>query len=124
MNVRLIIPDLKDEAYFRNAYIQDKLETIASIAGGYTSYRGHGGWIDSKGLLVEEPVTIVDVSIEDNYCEGYKQDGSHGCPGKSCFTFCPSKVGQFRRLARTVARELSQECVFLSIAGNAELIRP
>jgi len=107
MNVRLIIPDLKDEAYFRNSYIEDKLKAIANIAGGYTSYRGHGGWIDSKGLLVEEPITIVDCSLED-------------CQRNWSRPIAPL----FRQLARTIARELSQECVFLSIDGKAEFIRP
>lgn len=123
MNVRLIIPN-GSHLHIPAGWWDETFKTIASIAGGYTSYRGHGGWIDGKGLLVEEPVTIVDIVVEDNYCEGYKQDKSHGCPGKSCFTSCPSKVGQFRRLAKTIAAELSQECVFLSIDGKAELIRP
>ena len=98
MNIRLIIPDAMPDQHSKY------LRTIAGIAGGYTSYRGHGGWIDSKGVLVEEPVTIVDCSFDENDVD-FPRDGFHA-------------------LARTIARELSQECVFLSIDGKAEFIRP
>ena len=118
MNVRLIIPETyrnKDSFYDCNdtiaTYLPRYLKTIANIAGGYTSYRGTGGWIDSKGELVEEPVTIVDVSTQ-----------SHTDWGLSPTAI--TQVSTFRKLARTIAAELSQECVFLSIDGKAEFIRP
>jgi hypothetical protein len=110
MNVRLIIPN---RFLFQNINdcvhetdVHHYLKKVANIAGGYTCYRGHGGWIDSKGVLVEEPVTIVNCSPEDG----------HYNPGPV--------AALFRQLARTIALDLSQECVFLSIDGKAEFIRP
>ena len=112
MNVRLIIPwcavdKLGSSPGCECSQHQAKyLRKIADIAGGYTSYRGHGGWIDDNGKLVEEPVTIVDCNI-------------------SQFTRAYSDIAYaFRTLAKTIARELSQDCVFLSIDGKAEFIRP
>ena len=110
MNVRLIIPinsALSTCPHDPTPY----LRTIANIAGGYTSYRGQGGWINSMGLLVEEPVTIVDCNIQSHTDWGLSPVAI-GC------------VKAFRALARTIAVELSQECVFLSIDGKAELVRP
>ena len=115
MNVRLIIPETyrsKDSFYDCNdtlaTYLPKYLKQVANIAGGYTAYRGTGGWIDGKGLLVEEPVTIVNCYIDDN-----------------CYLPGPlGKAEDFRYLAQTIAQELSQECVFLSIDGKAEFIRP
>ena len=108
MQVRLIIPEtFKDETGNRHTTDPSEyLRTIASIAGGYTSYRGYGGWIDSKGLLVEEPITIVDMSINTFYHDAVLVDL------------------ELRSLARTIAQELRQESVFLSIDGKAEFIRP
>jgi hypothetical protein len=104
MNVRLIIPDCPHSKRWYTQGIRPYLRTIAGIAGGYTSYRGYGGWIDDKGKLVEEPITIVDCSFDENDVD-FPRDGFHA-------------------LARTIARELSQDCVFLSIDGKAEFIRP
>ena len=110
MNVRLIIPDPVDEGttHFPVKTVNGYLRTIADIAGGYTSYRGQGGWIDSKGLLVEEPITIVDCFVADSLTI----NGNNHV------------VRAFWELARTIAQELSQECVFLSIDGKAEFIKP
>ena len=113
MNIRLIIPETHRDSQSStdcNAIVSTNvrgyLRTIASIAGGYTAYRGHGGWIDDNGKLVEEPVTIVDCNI-------------------SQFTRAYSDIAYaFRTLAKTIARELSQDCVFLSIDGKAEFIKP
>jgi hypothetical protein len=111
MNVRLVIP----ETYRKGnvSYYVDLcryLHRVASIAGGYTCYRGHGGWIDSKGVLVEESVTIVDCS--------------HGEDNLTDSTLFRDLANAFRALAKTIAVDLSQECVFLSIDGKAEFIRP
>jgi hypothetical protein len=110
MNVRLIIPNQFLFQHINGCVhktdVHHYLKQVAKIAGGYTCYRGHGGWIDSEGVLVEEPVTIVDMSINTYYHDAVLVDL------------------ELRDLARTIALDLSQECVFLSIDGNVELIRP
>ena len=78
---------------------------IADIAGGFTATQATGGWKDSSGNLVVEPVTVFDCAIADKgvlYNEG--------------------KVNCFRALAQRIARELHQEVVYLQIDATVEFI--
>jgi hypothetical protein len=90
MNVRIIIPK------WSKAY----LAQIATIAGGFTSWQGTGGWNDSKGNLIVEPVTIVDIDTDTE------------------------KIDSLRAIARQVAIDQVQECVFFSINGVVEYVKP
>jgi hypothetical protein len=83
--------------------IQAYGQAIADIAGGFTSWQGIGGWKDSHGVLVVEPITIVEVNTETRKVD------------------IPIDL---RLLAQRIARELSQECVYLAIDGKAEYITP
>lgn len=103
MNVRLIIPDT-----IHNGNTDDYLREIADIAGGFTATQGIGGWKDDKGNLVVEPVTIVDIAV------GFQE---HGLSVRV-------QLIQLRNLAKTIARDLYQTCVFLSIDGKAEYVKP
>jgi hypothetical protein len=124
MNIRLIIPNTFTEpgedaqtgkpctlkTCFRPL---DKYGSrIADIAGGFTSWVGIGGWKDSQGALIVEPVTIVECSIDE----------------------CGDRIGNmqlgadiiradFRLLARDIAKDLHQDCVYLSIDGVVEYVK-
>jgi hypothetical protein len=102
MNVRLIIPNCNRNTSPLVAYGK----TIADIAGGFTATQATGGWIDRQGLLVVEPVTVFDCSL-GLYDPQTIADHSNA----------------FRAIAKQIARELRQDCVYLSIDGIAEFIR-
>ena len=106
MNVRLIIPNCNHHTSPLVAYGR----SIAYIAGGFTSIQATGGWIDTSGSLVVEPVTVFDCSI----------------PSKTAWTsqadYIASAIHAFRTLAKRVAIELSQDCVYLAIDGKVEFI--
>jgi hypothetical protein len=95
MNIRIIIPNCNRNTSPLVAYGS----RIADIAGGFTSWQGIGGWKDSQGALIIEPVTIVEAS--------------HGNRGE---------IGQWRLLAADIARDLNQDCVYLAIDGKVEYI--
>jgi hypothetical protein len=76
---------------------------IAEIAGGFTATQATGGWIDGSNLLVVEPVTVFD-------CYTAPMDN-------------PAFEETFRTLARRIARELRQECVYLEIDGEVEFVK-
>ena len=101
MNVRLIIPYDSIGDCLR---LYDK--AIADIAGGFTSWQGTGGWKDYNGNLIVEPITVVDCHYENS--------------GKVDIVI----VECFRNLAKRIAQDLRQECVYLAIDGKAEYIRP
>ena len=98
MNVRLIIPMCPT----RLAAIPARyLERIAHITGSFTSFNGHGGWINPKGNLITEPVLVVETSIG--------KDNSNA-------------INQLRQVAVKVCSDLDQECVFISFDGEAHYI--
>jgi hypothetical protein len=88
---------------------------IAQIAGGFTATQATGVWTDAIGKLIMEPVTVFD-------CDIAITDGTHGtrfpvaADGHSC--------RDWRDLARRIARELHQECVYLAIDGVVEFVKP
>jgi hypothetical protein len=74
---------------------------IADIAGGFTAFQAIGGWKDDKGELIVEPVTVFD-----------------------CFVVPDGVVcGKFYDLAKRIARELHQDCVYLEIDGTAQFVK-
>lgn len=36
----------------------------ADVAGGFTTYRGRGGWVNGDGEIAGEPVTVVETITE------------------------------------------------------------
>jgi hypothetical protein len=108
MNVRLIVPS--QAADVKGTYHVDTItwygRAIAGIAGGFTATQATGGWIDGKGDLVVEPVTVFD-------CDLQPVNGSH--------YVC---IAAFYRLAERIAAELHQDCVYLSIDGKVEFVEP
>jgi hypothetical protein len=81
---------------------------IAEIAGGFTATQAMGGWIDGSNLLVVEPVTVFDCHYD---ALGQTQAARF------------SVVDTFQDLARRIARELRQECVYLEIDGEVEFVK-
>ena len=101
MNIRLIVPNCNRGVTPIVAYGK----AIADIAGGFTASRAMGGWIDGSGVLVVELVTVFDCSSPDD--ASYSSE--HG-------------VGAWRSLAKRIACELHQQCVYLSIDGKVDYI--
>jgi hypothetical protein len=120
MNVRLIAPNRWTD---RNRPIKEVCRSkvievnpvevygkaIANIAGGFTAYQAIGGWINGAGELCVEPVTVFDCSIDSTF------------PVDSAAPEWASDT--FRDLARRIARELRQDCVYLSINGKVEFVK-
>lgn len=102
MNIRLIIPQQNKAKVYVN--VARYLPRIANIAGGFTSWEGQGGWKDSQGQLIVEPITIVEASLNDS---------------AELNSF---NVGTFRLLAQCIARDLGQDCVYLSVDGVVEYV--
>jgi len=102
MQIRLIVPNVE----WTGSPVQAYGPAIADIAGGFTATQAVGGWKDSNGNLVVEPVTVFDCDITQ-------------------FVQARSDIeAQFRDLARRIGWELSQDCVYLSINGIGEFVKP
>lgn len=118
MNVRLIVPnhhgrcDRNCKVFPCPEPIATYGKAIADIAGGFTATQGIGGWIGpgapgEPNKLVVEPVTVFDCFIDD-----------------SCYLPGPlGKAEDFRNLAKQIASDLHQDCVYLSIDGKVEYVR-
>lgn len=94
MNVRLIVPNC---AGFLSPVVAYG-KTIGDLAGGWTAIQAQGGWQSGKALIVE-PVTVFD-------CH-------------STQTASPT----WRALARRIAVERCQQCVYLEIDGEVDFVR-
>jgi hypothetical protein len=103
MNVRLIIPNLGNDLEHKDYFFQ-----ISRIAGGFTSWQGIRGWVGQNGRLIVEPITIVDFHIKTQQQKGLQSNNEN----------------VIRRLAKQIARDLVQNCVFLSIDGVVEYVEP
>lgn len=98
MKIRLIVPNCNRGTSPLVAYGR----TIAEIAGGFTASQATGGWKDDRGDLIVEPVTVFDCNVEPD--------------GEVCT--------KFYNLAKRIAHELHQTCVFLEIDGIVQYVRP
>lgn len=98
MKVRLIVPNCD---MVNSEIINIYGPRIATIAGGFTATQGIGGWKDKTGKLVVEPVTVFDCHVVPD--------------GEVC--------GRFYRLAKAIAKDLRQDCVYLEIDGIVELVK-
>jgi hypothetical protein len=109
MKIRLIVPNYIGSKILESRKIDTIIEygkDIASIAGGFTATQSVGGWIDANGSLIVEPVTVFD-----------------------CLACIETPTGQdteteIRKLARTIAADLHQDCVYLEIGGQVEFVKP
>ena len=96
MKIRLIVPNGPNASHPVGRYGP----RIADIAGGFTATQATGGWKDNDGQLIVEPVTVFDCS-------------------------CPTGIGDdWRDIARDIAKDLSQTCVYLEIDGVVEYVTP
>jgi hypothetical protein len=104
MKIRLIVPN-----YNRNTSpIVAYGSLIADIAGGFTATQAVGGWKDDQGQLIVEPVTVFDIAAMDR---------PHA-------TFPTLVESDMHNLAKQIARELFQTCVYLEIDGVVEYVTP
>lgn len=108
MKIRLIVPNQYTDGFHhcKGSPVDDYGREIAEIAGGFTATQATGGWVDGSNLLVVEPVTVFDCHI------GEFDESWH------------TKRDRFRTLARKIAHELRQECVYLEIDGEVEFVKP
>lgn len=88
--------------------VQDaaRLLLIQPDIGGYTIQQGHGGWLNDKGHVVAEPVSIFTVGVENGQdVEGREFDGS---PVRFIH-----RLEHMRFLARRIGELFNQECTCL-----------
>lgn len=112
MNIRLIVPNKWSQANMAAVYpVKRYGPDIADIAGGFTATQATGGWKDSTGMLVVEPVTVFDCSCEHDIVS--LERGLVDCA-----------TLRFRDLAKRIAKELRQDCVYLAIDGRVEFVKP
>ena len=97
MKIRLIIPHDHPNRNIEPIAVYGP--RIADIAGGFTAWQATGGWKDAKGHLIVEPVTVIDA-----------------------YDYTNASAPLFRALAQTIAKDLSQECVYLEIDGIVGLV--
>lgn len=95
MKVKLIVPNCNRETSPVVAYGV----AIADIAGGFTATQAIGGWKDRKDDLIVEPVTVFECYVDMDVDQ------------------------RFAILAKRIAKELHQDCVYLEIDGIVEFIR-
>ena len=112
MNVKLIVPNCNRSTSPIVAYGP----TIAAIAGGFTATQATGGWIDETKALIVEPVTVFDCTHQSATLQA---NGRYNFPKTAAFI-----AAQFCTLAKQVANDLHQTCVFLQVDGNVELVTP
>lgn len=113
MKIRLIVPHCVQPNGDRTNPVTVYGKAIADIAGGFTASQATGGWIDGDGELIVEPVTVFDIVVAQEYISTNATSGQ-------------SSVGpamRFHDLAKRIARELHQDCVYLEIDGHVELVR-
>jgi hypothetical protein len=96
MKIRLIVPNVPTIRDTVAAYGP----AIADIAGGFTATQATGGWKDDSGRLIVEPVTVFDCHFT-----------------RGIF------LVKFYDLARKIARELHQDCVYLEIDGVVHYVK-
>lgn len=101
MKIRLIVPHANSNESPVQAYGKD----IADIAEGFTAFEATGGWIATGDTLIVEPVTVFDCTTEE--VDGYRWQ----------------RIGiRFRTLAKQIATERKQKCVYLEIDGEVEYV--
>jgi hypothetical protein len=81
--------------------------SVARIAGGFTSHKATGGWIDGSGVLVVEPVTVFECGMDTAQASDYAK-----------------AEAAFVTLARQIGRNLKQDCVYLEIDGHTVFVKP
>jgi hypothetical protein len=112
MKIRLIVPNC-DKGH--KSPIKEYGPAIANIAGGFTTFQATGGWKDDQGQLIGEPVTVFDLAIAATP-DDEGDVTRNGYPASS-------RIADLRDLAKQIARDLSQTCVYLEIDGVVEYVK-
>jgi len=84
-------------------WVRTAKTTFANLFGGFTAYRGVGGWVSPVHGLVEEPVTVVTSFTDD--------DGL-------------GLVGEVEELAANLAEALGQEAVAVEVDNRLLFVGP
>lgn len=126
MKIRLIVPNW---FHYPNDPQGDRrqsfpLETwgrrIATIAGGFTSTQGIGGYIRcDSGAYEMDDVTIFDVTLSA------EQIAMHLAAHREDIVNMFRRIANtFRRIAHMIAGAVFQESVYLEIDGVVEYVKP
>jgi len=53
--------------YIPEKLVNPTLQTVIPISGGATAYPANGYWVNAKGELIAEPVSVIEIggSLED-----------------------------------------------------------
>ena len=108
MNVKLIIPE--EPGY---NMVREYGTAIAGIAGGFTATRATGVRANDEGYLCVEPVVVFDCYVDDDYLAATASAGWNSC----------NPVKLFRDLARRIADDLNQDCVYVEIDHKCEFVK-
>jgi hypothetical protein len=101
-----------DSCTFDSKPIETYGPAIADIAGGFTASQAIGGWKDNHGQLIVEPVTVFDCTMDLPHGNGNRvQDDAWRIVHELWFN-----------LAKRIAEELNQDCVYLSFDGKVEFV--
>ena len=98
MITTLIVPNVGNAEFNAGLHAQ-----LCAKFGGFTAVQGQGGW-KAENHVICEPVTVYTIATGDKSWS----------------------VLAFRALAKEIARDLAQECVYLAFAPDlsAEFIKP
>jgi hypothetical protein len=106
MNVRIVIPQQSNDGFrWADSRIRGIKAALCDLFGGFTLSSGEGGWMKDRLTLIEEPVYIFD-------CAAAFETASKSADLRE----------SVRKLAGTIAKDLKQDCVFICIDNNPELV--
>ncbi len=93
----IVVPDALDKVTAEHSAIvrAHVAHTLSGIFGGYSAYRGDGGWVDDAGNLITEPHTSYQ-ALDD-----------------SVGTDADIRQQAIRDLALRVKADLQQDCVLV-----------
>lgn len=62
---RLIIPTKDKQGVDASQRIAREVKFLCRVFGGATESEGVGSWLDGQGVLIREPVRIIDVACDE-----------------------------------------------------------
>jgi hypothetical protein len=102
MKLEMIIPHRDNDGSDNAAVIESSIRALCAKFGGVTVYDAKGFWVNPEGRLYQDDVAVLVSAALSQEQESVAAD--------------------LRALAREVLAATDQEAVFLSVAGQAEII--
>lgn len=96
--VELIIPNYDNDGSDNSELIKEAIKGLCQSFGGATVYQAKGFWVNDKGHLFEDAVSVIISATETN------------------------AMNELEALADMVLKATDQEAVFVSHDGNAKII--